>query len=253
MAVAVCGGYAYVADEDSGLRVISVTDPTNPVEVGSCCVPDRTWFVTLSGGYAYVAGHYMGMRVISIADPARPMEVGYFGSTGQVSGVAVSGSFAHVAAGMAGLRIVSVADPASPVEVGYYQTGTAHSVCALGDYAYVLDYLGGLQILEFYGAGVEDTPGAEVRTRDFCPTVVRGVLVLNGLGTRSELSDNSVMSRAALLDIGGRQVMDLKPGANDISHLSPGVYFVREQGGERRERSTVGCKPPAVAKVVIAR
>ena len=34
--VAVSGSYAYVADEDSGLRVISVSDPAHPTEVGHC-------------------------------------------------------------------------------------------------------------------------------------------------------------------------------------------------------------------------
>jgi hypothetical protein len=31
-----------------------------------------------------------------------------------------------------------------------------------------------------------------------------------------------------LLDISGRKVMDLLPGENDVRHLSPGVYFVRQ-------------------------
>ena len=34
---------------------------------------------------------------------------------------------------------------------------------------------------------------------------------------------------AELLDILGRRVMDLQPGANDVRRLSPGVYFVAEQ------------------------
>jgi len=62
------------------------------------------------------------------------------------------------------------------------------------------------------------------------PSIVRGVLWLPrdmGLGTRSGLSDNPVMSRAALLDIGGRKVTDLRPGPNDVRALAPGVYFVR--------------------------
>jgi len=61
------------------------------------------------------------------------------------------------------------------------------------------------------------------------PTVVRGVLVLSELGTRSESSDNSVMSRAALMDVSGRKVLDLVPGANDVRALAPGVYFVRSE------------------------
>jgi YVTN family beta-propeller protein len=72
-------------------------------------------------------------------------------------------------------------------------------------------------------------------------TVVRGVLFLHG-DRRPGTGD-----RAAFLDISGRKVMDLKPGANDVSALAPGVYFVRS------EPSAVGCQPSAVNKVVVTR
>jgi len=42
---------------------------------------------------------------------------------------------------------------------------------------------------------------------------------------------------ARLLDISGRKVMDLRPGANDVSRLAPGVYFVRAVS---RELSAMG-------------
>ncbi len=57
-------------------------------------------------------------------------------------------------------------------------------------------------------------------------TIVRGVLELRGLGTRAGLADNPVMSRAVLLDAAGREVLELHPGANDVSRFAPGVYFV---------------------------
>jgi YVTN family beta-propeller protein len=78
-------------------------------------------------------------------------------------------------------------------------------------------------------------------------TVVRSVLFLNELGTRSGLSDNPVMSRAVLLDISGRTVVGLKAGANDVRHLAPGVYFVRE------EPQAANPKPQAIRKIVVAR
>jgi len=31
-----------------------------------------------------------------------------------------------------------------------------------------------------------------------------------------------------LLDVSGRKVLELHPGANDVRALAPGVYFVRE-------------------------
>jgi hypothetical protein len=48
---------------------------------------------------------------------------------------------------------------------------------------------------------------------------------------------------SVLLDISGRKVQDLKPGANDVRTLAPGVYFVREAQAQAR----------VVRKVVITR
>jgi len=66
-------------------------------------------------------------------------------------------------------------------------------------------------------------------------TVVRGVLVLDAVDCKQHSA-----YRVELLDIAGRRVMDLKPGANDVRALAPGVYFIREQ-------------PQAVRKAVIAK
>jgi len=55
-------------------------------------------------------------------------------------------------------------------------------------------------------------------------TIVRGVLELPGATSR-EPQVSSV-----LLDIGGRKVLKLHPGPNDVSRLAPGVYFVRGPG-----------------------
>ena len=75
-------------------------------------------------------------------------------------------------------------------------------------------------------------------------TVVRGVLLLPR--DMTELPGNSDrVPRPALLDAAGRKVLDLKPGANDVSRLSPGVYFIRETQAKAQAQAT--------RKVVIAR
>jgi len=48
------------------------------------------------------------------------------------------------------------------------------------------------------------------------------------------------------MDAAGRKVMDLRPGANDVRALAPGVYFVRQASSGKRDASSV-------TKVVIAR
>jgi hypothetical protein len=113
----------------------------------------------------------------------------------------------------------------------------------LEGYAYVVwcDLRSGLNEIWFStnspAAIAEEASNSELRTPNRSPTVARGVLFLP--------VSTSPMPQAAssLLDIGGRQVMVLKPGANDVRGLSPGIYFVREAQSQTQ----------AIRKVVVAR
>ncbi|MBM3331065.1 Zn-dependent exopeptidase M28 [candidate division WOR-3 bacterium] len=67
--------------------------------------------------------------------------------------------------------------------------------------------------------GVEETTTAEVRTTNSA-TIVRGVLSLQS-------TICNLKSEIILLDVSGRKVLDLKPGANNVGSLAPGVYFIR--------------------------
>jgi hypothetical protein len=61
--VAVVGDYAYVADENSGFRVIDVSEPSKPQEVGYYNTPGFAWGVAVVSGYAYVADGYAGLQI----------------------------------------------------------------------------------------------------------------------------------------------------------------------------------------------
>jgi hypothetical protein len=152
--VAVSGSYAYVADGYAGLRVIDVSNPSSPREVGFYDTPGYASGVAVSGTYAYVADRGAGLRVIDVSNPSSPREVGFYDTPGGAWGVAVSGTYAYVAAYDAGLRVIDVSNPSSPREVGFYDTpGYAWGVAVSGSYAYVADGAGGLVILRFLGAG----------------------------------------------------------------------------------------------------
>ncbi len=72
-------------------------------------------------------------------------------------------------------------------------------------------------------------------------TVIGRVLFLNGDRPRKGTALKTV-----LLDVAGRRVMELMPGANDVRHLAPGVYLVRSTS--RVDRSA-----PSVTKLVVQR
>jgi hypothetical protein len=65
------------------------------------------------------------------------------------------------------------------------------------------------------------------------PSIVRGALDLGAY------SKQHSAYRAELLDISGRKVMSLAPGANDVSRVAPGVYFVEAGAGQPAARVVI--------------
>jgi hypothetical protein len=63
-----------VADYSSGLRVIDVSTPTNPNEVGYYDTPGDAEGVFCSGGYIFVADG-MGLQILELTDPAGVDEI----------------------------------------------------------------------------------------------------------------------------------------------------------------------------------
>ncbi|GEM_PF-2857804 len=118
--VAVLGSYVYIADGLAGLRVVDISDPPNPSEVGFYETAGEAYGVAILWPHAYIAGGRAGLRVVDISDLAHPFEVGFYDTPGYAYGVAVLGSYAYVAD--ADLHVVDISDPAHPSEVGFYDT-----------------------------------------------------------------------------------------------------------------------------------
>lgn len=144
----VADGYAYLADDLHGLRILSLQDPANPIEVGRLPSLDASLAVWVEGGFAYVAERYGGLAVVSIEDKANPRRVGVWDTPGRAVGLAVAGGYAYIADGREGVRVVSVVDPTHPVEVASVPTtGSAVRLAVSDGHLYVADAGFGLRIL----------------------------------------------------------------------------------------------------------
>jgi hypothetical protein len=150
MGVFVSGNYAYIADFNSGLQVINISNPSNPVKAGSYDTPGAAEGVFVSGNYAYVADGYSGLQVINVSNPSNPAKAGSYDTPGWAEGVFVSGNYAYLADGTSGLQVISISNPSNPTLSGTYDTPShAWDVFVSGNYAYVADgYPSGLQVID---------------------------------------------------------------------------------------------------------
>jgi hypothetical protein len=115
--VAISETHAYVADSESGLQVIDITNPSSPQIVGSVDTPGYAYGVAISETHAYIADHSSGLHVIDITNPASPQIVGSVDTPDDARSVAISGAHAYVADRQSGLQILPAqCDATSGVE-----------------------------------------------------------------------------------------------------------------------------------------
>jgi hypothetical protein len=119
---------------------------------------------------------------------------------------------------------VSVIDGASNRVLGRIPVDaypTAFCLNPVQNRVYVANLNGSsISVLRDSGSGVDESLMPEKMGSMPLPTIVRDVLYLPEAAGRNP--------RAAwLLDISGRRVLDLRPGANDVGRLPTGVYFVK--------------------------
>jgi hypothetical protein len=147
--VEVVGNYAYVTDLDSGLQIIDISNPTNPILKGNYNTSGYAYGVQVVSNYAYVADDYKGLQIIDISNPTNPILKGNYDTPDYASGLQIVGNYAYVADGVSGLQIIDISNPTTPILKGNYDTsGAAWSVQVVDNYAYVADGVSGLQIID---------------------------------------------------------------------------------------------------------
>jgi len=225
--VEVVGGFAYIANGDGtpALRVIDVSNPAAPVEVGSLDTPHYAESIDVVGGLAYLTGRYTGLQVIDISNPTAPIELGVLDTPGRAYDVEVVGELAYVADGgpdyVSGLRVIDISNPAAPVEVGSLATpGEAYDVEVVDGFAYVADGGPGVRVID-----VSD-PTAPVEVGSLAtPGEDRGgISVVGGLayvGSKYSVEAFDVSNPAAPVSLG---VFPFSGRANDVESVGGLVY-----------------------------
>jgi hypothetical protein len=171
--IAVRGNYAYAVwwtedrDQYFGLKVIDISNPSNPTGVGFLYMPDYAMGVAVRDTLVYVADDWSGgLRIVNVSDPTNPVEIGSCQTPDYALDVVVDGNYAYVADDWGGLRIIDISDPTAPREVGFYDTpGDAQHVAIDGHCAVVADYESGFYVIDVTYPddprllGYYDTPG----------------------------------------------------------------------------------------------
>jgi len=179
VAVEAVGDLLYAGGENS-LTLLDISDPLNPVSLGSVATTDFEWEIESAGDLIYTA-YFDGLRVIDVSDPTNPIVAGYLDLPGYNQNLDVAGDHAYVASSDSGMIVVDISDPANPARVGQYMgTQETTMVGVAGDRA----YLGGAGLLSvvditdprnpsLIGSLVQGSPGTWWWLATLCSCPVR--------------------------------------------------------------------------------
>jgi hypothetical protein len=232
-----------VAADEAGLRIIDVSNPSAPVEVGSYNTIASD--VAVGGNYAYVTSDRGGLLVLDITNPASPQREALLTNPSCTQNdwnrVAIDGSYAYVTCIFA-LHILDVSTPSNPIEVGHFSNATVpeggiQHIAVMQGHAYLSSY-GNLRVVDV------SNPIEPVAMSSY-PTgwgpeglVAKGdfVYLANGTGVRVIDISNPTVSSAEIGAFLVPSVGYIAPCCN-YNHELGGIY-----GGHAYVASDLGLK-----------
>ncbi len=151
---------AYLSTYEDGLRIVDVSDPAAPVELGHVApefgASDIWNDVKLIDGpgntrYALMASSAAALVVVDVTDPTAPAIVAHAGtSLSNVHSVVVQGTRVYMANIDTGFEIWDLATPTAPTQLGHFVRGGSflHDMFVRGDRAYLNWWDGGMAIVD---------------------------------------------------------------------------------------------------------
>jgi hypothetical protein len=218
--------YAYVSngtDVDGrqgwsygGISIVDMSDPAQPVAVGSYDAPASVWDVGVTEdpaqgkAYAFVATQGDGLHVVDVSDPTAPRQIGSLGIFGATD-VFVRGTYAYVAAQsscsmfwwICSGRVLSVdfSTPSAPVMVSAYDPpGGFPDMVMAGSYLYLLSHFPAVP----EGPGdTDDEHGWRVRVVDISDPAALTEVGTYDLAESVEITGIAIRDRYLHLGAGG--------------------------------------------------
>jgi len=149
------------------VSIMDISDPATPLKIGQYMAPVMTYDLCLKGNYAFVGCWWDGIRVIDFSDPENPVLKSHvFGwHSGAVPGVDycyvqtldIYGNYLYFAdyqpfaeEDTKGLYVFDITDPENPQFISRYALlmSNAQEIRVLGQYVYVADGNGGIEVID---------------------------------------------------------------------------------------------------------
>ena len=214
--LAISGNYLFLTNGSNGLRILDVSNPFSPVEVGSILSGSNVFKVEVQKTLAFVSIENQGFSIIDISNPMQPKKLGSLNTPGSVYGIDFSANHAFIADYDGGFRVVNISDPNHPQEIAAISNvKNALDVIVSGNYAYLLIF--------------QSTGGNQLKVADISNPLNPSVINTIDLESGSQV----IHMKGSNLFVGGfngMQVLDMSDPANPVptTVIIPGLQNVTD-------------------------
>lgn len=231
------GNYAYIVG-GSWFRVLDISTPAAPVEVGFIETSGSANEVVLSGNRAYVVEERDDLEIFDITDPSELATLGLHDidshNESDIMDIAASGDFVFISEKSHTLQVYNVSDPSNVQLVGWHDTEwDARDVVADENIVY-LNYQFGIEIYDVSAALPTDNTDFTGPEQFYLSPVYPNPF--NNTTRITFGSPYATYGRVVVYDMLGREMVTLYDGklvnetyqvTFDARNLSSGTYFVR--------------------------
>ena len=154
----ISGNYAYFPFESERLRILDISDKSNPIEIEVSISSASIKKVIAVNDYLYVLEDRRGLVIFDQPEPGNFTEVGYYPILDNLVDLSLSGNFAYVSTYISfidstELYIIDISDPTNPQKVGCYSTDAEdgygiRNIRSLQNHLYFVNKRGELFILD---------------------------------------------------------------------------------------------------------
>lgn len=147
--VEIVAGFAYVADQKSGLHIVNIQNLPGWY-IAMLDTPGSAEAVAVENKMAFVADGEAGLQIVDVIKPLRPVIIGSVDTPGHAEGVAIKDNLAFVGDGPGGgLQIINISNPRQPRIIASVATpGRARGVEVLGNLVFVASGTAGIQVVD---------------------------------------------------------------------------------------------------------
>jgi hypothetical protein len=148
--VAVVAGFAYIADQESGLHIVNVQDLSQGWYMYMLDTPGSAEAVVVKNKLAFIADGDAGLQIVDVIKPSRPVIIGSVDTPGHAEGIAIKDNLAFIGDGPGGgLQIVNISNPRQPSIIASVAIpGRARGIAILDNLVFVASGTEGVQVVD---------------------------------------------------------------------------------------------------------